>query len=249
MNKLSVTLITKDEEQNIKRCLDSVKWADEIVLVDCGSKDKTLSIAHTYPNCNTHYIPWQGFGLQKQAAVDLTKNDWILSIDADEELSLELQNTIRETLHDPDAPGYRIRRNSFYLGRMIKHCGWNHDFPLRLFNKNHGRFNNRPVHEYVELNGDVSKIFDPLFHYTYPAVKDHIRKISFYSGLGARELFEKNKRSHPVAAFLRGMFKFIKMYFLQMGFLDGKEGLILACLSGFGVSLKYLKLWEMNRSG
>lgn len=248
MDRLSVTIITKNEEHNITRCLESVKWADEIVLVDCGSTDGTLTIAESYRNCRTFNIPWQGYGAQKQSAVDLAKHDWILSIDADEELSGELQSVIKNILQNPAAQAYSIRRKSFYLGKMINHSGWDHDYKLRLFRKNQGRFSADIVHESVIFSGKTERISAPIIHYTTPTITSHIKKIQEYSTLGARRLFDKNRSSTVIKAFFRGTGKFIKMFFLQLGFLDGKAGFILACLSGMGIFLKYIKLWEMRTS-
>lgn len=248
MHRLSVTIITQNEQDNIRRCLESVKWADEIVLVDSGSTDQTLSIAGSYENCKIFKIGWQGFAAQKQSAVELAENNWILSIDADEELSTELQSVIKKILQNPEAQGYSILRKSFYLGRMIKHSGWEHEFKLRLFNKNRGRFNTEIVHESVIVKGKIKRIHDPLLHYSYPTITSHLEKIQSYSTLGATKLFTKNKYSTPVNAVLRGICKFIKMFFLQRGILDGKEGFILAYISGFGVFLKYMKLWEKQKS-
>ncbi len=245
-NLLSVTIITLNEEKNIERCLKSVLWADEILIVDSGSTDKTLEICKKY-NCKIIQTEWLGFGPTKKLAVKFAAHDWILCIDADEQVTEELKQRIGQILANPQAVGYRIKRKSFYLGKMINHCGWDRDFPLELFNRQFGNFNDKLVHEFVVLSGEVKKIKQPLLHYTYPSIASHIKKMDKYSQLGAESAAQKGKSATISGAIIRGIIKFIKMYFLQLGFLDGKIGFVLCYNSAFGTYLKYLKLWEKNR--
>ena len=246
MPELSVTIITKNEETNIRRCLQSVKWADEIVVVDSGSTDDTLEICRSYP-CNIIETEWLGFGRTKQLAVEHASNDWILSIDADEEVTEPLKDQLTKILKAPKVNAYKIRRKSFYLGKMIRFCGWNKDYPLRLFNKKLGYFDDRIVHEGVVIKDKKGMIQEALLHYTYPTIESHIKKMSHYSSLGAQILYEKGKRATLPGAILKGAFKFLKMYFFQLGFLDGKNGLVLSINSAYGVYLKYLKIWQMTK--
>lgn len=248
MNKLSATIITKNEEQNIERCLKSLSWVDEIVVVDTGSTDLTKEICTKY-NCNFIEKKWLGFGRTKKAAVDSTQNDWILSIDSDEEVTEELKNKIIEILKTPDVNAYKIKRRSFYLDRMINHCGWNRDYPLRLFNKRCGNFNNKEIHEFVELEkGEkINIIEESILHYTYPTIESHIKKVNRYSELQAHEMKLEGKSYSVFASVLLGLNKFINMYLLRFGFLDGKEGFFLSSISAFGVYLKYIKLWKLNK--
>jgi glycosyltransferase involved in cell wall biosynthesis len=248
MKKLSVTIITKNEEENIKRCLASVTWADEIVVVDSGSTDKTVEICEKY-GCKVIQTEWWGFGKTKQFAVNSATYDWIFSIDADEEVTPELAKKIQKLLSQSSLKsGYKVKRQSFYVKQWIRYCGWDRDYPLRLFNRKQGNFNDKLVHESVEIDGDVGKIEKTLKHYTYPNLKSHIDKINKYSDLGAKSLFEKGKQSSIFNALFHSFSKFIKMYVIQKGFLDGKIGFILSYNSAFGVWLKYLKLWEKNNS-
>ena len=244
-NKLSVTIITKNEEKNIERCLKSVKWADEIIVVDSGSVDNTIKICEQY-NCKIIKSEWLGFGLTKRKAVSYAKNDWILSIDADEQITPELKIKIEKILENPQFKSYDIKRISYYLGKQIEHCGWNHDFPLRLFNKDFGNFNDKIVHESVDISGKKDRICQPMLHFTYPTIESHFKKMDQYSTLGAQTLFGKNRTSTVFEAILRGFFKFIKMYFIQLGFLDGEKGFVLCQNSAIGVYLKYLKLWKIH---
>jgi glycosyltransferase involved in cell wall biosynthesis len=247
MNALSVVIITQNEERNIERCLKSVSWVDEIVIVDSNSNDKTLEICKKH-KCIIYVSEWLGFGKTKKLAVSYAKNDWILSIDADEEVTPKLREEVIILLGSkPSHNGYRIRRNSYYLGKMIKHCGWNKDFTLRLFNKNNGDFNENTVHEFVEVEGDIGQLKSVMLHYTYPDLDTHFNKMKRYAELGAENLYKKNKYSSPLYAVIRGVCKFVKMYVIQLGFLDGKCGFILSVNSAWGVYQKYLLLWEMKR--
>lgn len=246
MNPLSVVIITKNEEHNIERCLKSVNWANEIVVIDNGSTDRTLEFCRKY-NCRITETDWLGFGPLKKLAVDTANYDWIFSIDSDEEVSEPLQDKILNILANPRSNGFRIRRESFYLGKKIRHGGWDRDYQLRLFNRKFGNFNDKQVHESVSISGMVGRIEEPMFHYTYPTVHSHIEKMNRYSELGLESLARKKKTASIGSAVLRGLAKFIKMYVLQQGFLDGKIGFVLCYNSAFGVYLKYLKLWEKNR--
>jgi len=243
---ISVTIITKNEERNIARCLKSVDWADEIIIVDSGSTDSTIEICKRF-NCKIIQTEWRGFGKTKQLGVEACSNEWILSIDADEEVSTRLKDEILKTTTQHHAAAYTIKRNSYYLTREIKHSGWNNDYPLRLFLKRNGQFNDESVHESIIItNGVISTIHSPLLHYPYPTIEHHIRKINLYTTLGATKYFNKNKKSSILYAIISGAIKFIKMYILKKGFLDGKEGFILCTLSSYGSFIKYIKLWEIN---
>ena len=244
--KISAVIITKNEEANIERCLKSIQWVDEIIIVDSGSTDKTLEICKNH-NCRIIETEWLGFGRTKILAVNTATYNWILSIDADEQVTDPLKKEIQNILVNPVYNGFRIKRNSFYLGKLIRFCGWNHDYQLRLFNRNFGNYNKKIVHESVKLTGEVGKIDQPLLHYTYPTIQSHILRMNKYSELGAEQALIKGKSTNLFGAVVRGLLKFIKMYLLQLGFLDGKIGFLLSYNSSFGVYLKYLKLWEKTR--
>lgn len=242
MNKISATIITYNEEENIERCLKSLNWVDEIVVIDSFSQDKTVEICKKY-NCNIIQTKWLGFGKTKQLAVDNATNDWVLSIDSDEVVSELLAKKIKVILNNPKNEGYKVKRNSFYLRKEIKHCGWNNDYPIRIFNKNYGKFNEKEVHESVLINGTKGRIEEPIYHYTYPTISKHIIKMNRYTDLAISKNQNKKEYSIFTSLFL-GFNKFIKMYFLQKGFLDGKVGFILSINSAFGVYLKYIKFWK-----
>ncbi len=244
-NKISAVIITKNEEANIERCLKSLNWVDEIVVVDSGSTDRTLAICSSY-NCKIVKTEWLGYGKTKQLAVNSAKNSWVLSIDSDEQVSEKSAKVIRNTLANPKHNAYKIQIKSFYLGKLIKHSGWGNEFKLRLFNREKGNYNNNEIHESVVIDGEKPKIEVEFFHYTYPTINKIIEKVDKYSKLQAQELFDKGKK---YSLFLVPIFvinKLFGIYILKLGFLDGKEGFILANMSAFGVFLKYIKLWKLN---
>lgn len=246
---LSVSIITKNEELNIRRCLESVKWADEIIVVDSGSTDTTLDICRSY-NCRIIETEWLGFGPTKQVGVIEASNNWVLSIDADEAVGDELKEQILLSIQSGKSYAFNIKRISYYLRKRIQYSGWQTDYPLRLFNKQYGNFNNANVHEAVVMNKDYDTIFTiqaPLYHYPYQSISSHINKINLYTQLGAEKLFNQGKKAHLTYALLSGLIKFLKMYFIKRGVLDGKEGFVLAVLSGFSSTLKYVKLWSLWR--
>ncbi len=247
--KLSVTIITKNEEHNIRRCLESVKWADEIIVLDTGSEDHTVDICKEY-TCNVTTIDWYGFSKSKQMAIDKATSDWILSIDADEEVTPELAKRIESVIVDPNAlDGYHINRISFYLTKWIRHSGWDKDSPLRLFRKGKGHFNDKLVHESILVTGRTGHINELLKHYTYPDLTSYIHKMNSYADYWAEDQFRNGKRAQIHDAVFHSISKFLQMYFIKKGFLDGKVGLVLSINSSFSVYLKYLKLWEKHAQG
>jgi hypothetical protein len=212
-----------------------------------GPPTKPLPVCRRFPNCRFISAEWKGFGETKALAVEEASHDWILSMDADEELCIGLEEEIREVLEKPRLFGYRIRRRSFYLGGEIRHCGWNRDAPLRLFQRRRGGFNTARVHESVSIEGEAGMLRGRMLHYSYPSLDSHILKMSRYSALTAEVLHERGRKSSPPGAVFRGLARFIRMYLLQLGFLDGRRGLILCVNSAAGVFWKYVRLWQLNR--
>lgn len=243
VDRISVVIITYNEEANIERCLRSLQFADEIIIYDGNSTDKTIEICNKY-NCKIHSRQqWLGFGLAKQSAVELAHNDWVLVVDADEELTPELiEILIKMRDNGSKYSGYKIRRKSYFLGKLINYSSWQSDAPLRFFDRRVGKFNSNIVHEFVELNGEVGIIDDCILHYTYPNLKGYLEKMIKYAELGAEQNFKRGKKSNLINAFLSGILKFIKMYIIRFGFLDGSNGLVLAINSAFGVYLKHTLL-------
>ena len=245
--KISVVIITKNEENNIGRCLESVKWADEIVIVDSGSTDRTLEICQQY-NCKIIETEWLGFGKTKQLAVANATNNLILSIDSDEELSPELQDEIRNKLYTSSfSSAYKIKRLSYYAGKPIHYSDWQNDYPLRIFNKQFGNFNSKTVHEGIKTWQPVKKLKNIMHHHTYPTIATHFDKMRTYGELSAKEKHLAGKTSNPISAGIRAALKFLKMYVIRGGFLDGVEGFLLCKNSAWGVWYKYHRLWELSR--
>ena len=246
MNKISVAVITKNEEQNIRACLESVRWADEIVVVDNGSTDETRQICQDF-QARVYLEEWKGFSRQKNSALEKTRNEWVLSLDADERVSPDLRQEIEWTLEgNPLCDGYYIARKNFFLGRWIRHCGWYPDYNLRLFRKDRGRFGERAVHEQVELEGKVGYLKNPLEHITYRSLSDFLKRMDRYSTLAAREMRSEGRRYHFYNACFRPPFTFLQMYLLRAGFLEGYLGFLLSILYSFYTFAKYSKLKELQ---
>jgi len=250
MTKLSVVLITKNEESNIRRCLDSVQFADEIIVVDSGSTDKTVAIAESY-RAKIFGHEWRGFGPAKQAGVEKASGDWILSIDADEEVTPELASEIKSKIeNDNGTCGYYFKRKTKFLGRWILHCGWYPDYVLRLFQKEKGRFDNAIVHEKVVTDGPVNYLNSELLHYSYPDLEHYLIKFNRYTTMGAEEEFRKGRKTKLSDIAIKPAAAFVKHYLIKQGFRDGTEGFVLSFLSSMSVMVKYAKLrllWKENR--
>jgi glycosyltransferase involved in cell wall biosynthesis len=242
---LSVVIIAKNEAERIEECLRNVEWADEIVVLDSGSTDATCAIAHRYTD-NVHSIPWQGFGPQKQAAVDLANNDWILNIDCDERVTPELAGEIRDILVSDNAKGaYSVPRRTFFRTREIKHCGWYPDRTIRLFDRRIARFSDSLVHECVITDGSVADCQGHLLHYSFSGIGPLLIKLNHYSDLSACQMFDQGRRCSLFDLTVRPLFAFFKTYLLRRGFLDGIEGFEISVTTAMLTFTKYVKLREM----
>jgi hypothetical protein len=247
MPPLSAILVARDEAENIRRCLESLNWVDEIVVVDNRSRDETGRICREL-GCRVIESEWLGFGRMRQLAVDAARHDWILALDADEAVSDALRERIRALLAgEPPCPGYRIRFEGYFLGRRIRHSGWGREYHLRLFDRRRGRYAEKQLHESWRLEGAPGELREPIRHYAYPSVAVHLRKAGRYSELAAQQLCADGRRTTLPGAAARGAARFLKTYVAQRGFLDGREGFVLAALSAFSVFTKYVRLWELNR--
>lgn len=248
MSRLSVVLITKNEERNLARALESVAWADEILVVDSHSEDKTAEIARRF-GARVIETDWPGFGIAKQRAVDCANGEWVLSLDADEVVTPELAREIRSTIDgNGTTAGYVVPRRTNFLGRWIYHCGWYPDPVLRLFRKSHGRFDEAPVHEKVILDGPTGRLQGELLHYSYPSLELYLEKMNRYTTLGAEEAFRQGKRAGVSDIALRPLVAFVKHYVSKRGFQDGLEGFVLSVLSAISVMVKYAKLRHLQRT-
>jgi len=246
MPKVSACLITLNEARNIEECLSSVKWADEIVVVDSGSTDGTVELCRRFTD-RVLVMDWAGHVAQKNRAVEAASNDWVFCIDADERVTPELAREIKSILsEEPPCAGYTVPRRTWYAGRWIWHGGWYPDRKLRLFDRRRGRFTGMDPHDRVEVKGPVGKLRNDLLHYSYRDIAHHVRQINRYT-----DTMAELKAARGVGVPLLRMIsyppvKFFKMYLFRMGFLDGPQGLILAVLGAVYEFLKYAKLWEIR---
>jgi glycosyltransferase involved in cell wall biosynthesis len=244
---LSICIICFNEEHNIRRCLESSTWADEIIVVDSMSQDKTVTIAREYTDM-VYQKAWPGYSEQKNFALSKAKGDWILSLDADEQVTAELQDEILAELGKPDAKdGYRIPRRSFYQGRWINHSGFYPDKQLRLFRSSKGRWIGGRVHEKVEINGTVGELKSDILHYPYRGViSGQLQTVNSFSSLFAQDMHENGKHYRLSLLLLRPVLKFLEVYVLKLGFLDGLAGFVISVTSAYAIFVRYVKLRELE---
>jgi glycosyltransferase involved in cell wall biosynthesis len=245
--RLSVVVITLNEEDRIRDCLASVAWADELVVVDAGSEDKTVALAREFTD---HVIihPWQGFAAQKNFGIDRATGDFILSLDADEQVHPALRDEILRVLDDHGAAdGYRVARRNIMWGQWIRHGRLYPDWQLRLFRRGRGRFLERAVHESVTVEGSVGRLAAPLLHHSYRDVGDFLRRADRYSTLAADEWARGDRLFRPMQLLTAPLGRFLSMYVLHRGFLDGWRGFLLAVLYAYYVFIRSLKIWERVR--
>jgi len=233
MNKLSIVIITKNEEKFIFDALKSAVFADEVVILDSGSEDQTCNIAKKI-GARVEQQSWLGFGAQKNKAVELADNDWVFVLDADERITPELRDEIISTLKNPQFDGYRIARLNNFFGKYIKTCGLYPDYSIRLFNKNKGKFNDVAVHESVQINGRVSSLKNHMIHLAYETTDEFKVKQKRYASLS-------HKKRNRLKAFISPVWTFFKLYFIKLGFLDGWHGFTIAKLYAQYTFWKYIK--------
>ena len=245
---LSAVIITHNEEANIGRVLESVRQADERIVLDCGSTDRTIDIARSF-GAKTVTEPWKGYSAQKNSAIEKAGGDWILSLDADESVEPELMDEVRHVLaQNPPVNGYYMPRKNYFLGRWIRHGGFYPDRKLRLFRRGCGRFGERPVHEVVQVDGPTGTLNHALVHNAYPTLEGYISHMNRYSSLGAEvSVAEGSGAFSLLNIVINPLATFVYNYFLRLGLLDGREGLLLNLYHSAYVSWKYAKAWEMAR--
>lgn len=244
--KVSACITTLNEEDNIERCLKSLSWCDEIIVVDSFSTDRTVEICRRYtPLVSQH--EWTGYIGQKNLTRKMASYPWILFLDADEEVSPDLREEIIAELSRADNPfaGYEFPRMVNYLGKWIRHGEWYPDLKLRLFLRDKGRSGGQEPHDQVIVNGEVKRLKGHLWHYTYDDIHDHLETMNRFSSITAQEKFKTGYRFCWTDFLIRPFFRFFKAYILRLGFLDGKRGFLIALVSAFGVCMKYAKLWEL----
>ncbi len=244
---LSVIVITYNEEENIRDCLESVRWADEVLVVDSYSKDRTAEWAHEY---TAHVLQHEfvNAALQRNWAMTQATGDWVFVLDADERVPPELAARIQGILSGgTEFDGFHVRRRSRFLGKLIRHCGWHRDYVLRLWRKGAGHYEDRQAHERATVSGRLGTIREWLLHDTYRSFEQYFFKCGRHTTWGAQDLYRQGKRATWGRLTLRPLWRFFRMFVLNHGFLDGKRGLILCTLAAYSVFTKYAKLWDMHR--
>lgn len=253
MTGVSAFIVCKNEAASIERCLASLSWCDEIVVVDSGSVDATLEICKRH-NCLIAHREWNGYVEQKSYALSLCSRSWILNLDADEEVSPELRDEIqsmlaKDSLGEVTQEGFELLRVVFYLGRWWRKGGWHPERRLRLARRERVTWHGEEPHEHARVQGAVGRMRGELRHYTYRDVFDHLARLNAHSTAAALALRAKGKRASLVDLLVKPKARFFKFFLLRRGYREGLPGLLVACMEAFYVYLKYFKLWELGRKG
>ena len=245
---LSVIIIAKDAEPTIRRCLESVAWADEVVVVENGSADRTAGIARELGAKVHQTADWPGFGPQKNRALDLATGDWLFSLDADEWVTPGLRDEIRSAIAGGGGTvAFRIPRRSSFCGRFMRHSGWWPDYVVRVFKRGNGRFSADAVHERVIVEGRIGSLRECIMHEAVTDLDQMLSKMNRYSSTSAAEFHKQGRRGSLMSALFHGGWTFVRTYFLRLGFLDGREGFMLAVANAEGAYYRYLKLTLLDK--
>jgi len=249
MPSLSVVIITKNAAAHIADCLASVTFADEIIVLDSGSHDNTLGICRQFTEKVFINTDWPGFGIQKNRALNYARSDWVLSLDADEQVTPALQQAIQRAIQQSTATAFKIPRHSCYCGQWIKYSGWQADYVTRLFRRDCARFSDDLVHERLQvLHGNVGTLTAPLLHFSFDSLEDVLNKVNTYSSASAQMLYTRGQRGSVGKAILHGLWAFIRTYLLKRGFLDGRAGFLLAISNAEGTYYRYIKLMYLQEN-
>jgi glycosyltransferase involved in cell wall biosynthesis len=247
--RLSAYVITLNEEANIAACLESITWADDIVVIDSNSTDRTVEIARRYTE-RIYQEGFAGFGRLRNAALARCRYDWVLSVDADERVTPELREEIVRELAAPRHAAYFVPRKSHFLGHWIRHCGWYPDYRQpQLFDRRRFGYRDQLVHEGFECQGSVGRLEGHVLQYPFRTVGQFLQKMDRYSALRAAEMARQGRGFSPVRLILSPPFTFLRMYLLRQGFRDGLPGFVLSSLYAYYTLLKYVRLWEAQASG
>jgi glycosyltransferase involved in cell wall biosynthesis len=247
MVKISGVIMARNEETNIEDAIKSLNFTDQIVVTDTGSTDNTLELAKK-AGAEVYHIEFAGFGKSKQKSLEYCDGEWIIFLDADERVSPELAKKLKSIVEsNTSIDGYKLNRLTYFLGKPIKHSGWYPDYVTRFFKKDKGKFNNKMVHESIEIEGEVGRVDEVIEHYSYKNLEQYIDKANEYSTLSALEMAEEGKRFGLINLIFRPIFIFFKMFVIKLGFLDGLRGFLLAVLSSYHVFLKYAKLKSFKK--
>lgn len=244
---ISISIICYNEEKKIRRCLESVKWADEIVILDSFSTDRTLDICREYTD-KIYQHEFDGHIQQKNRAISHCSHDWVFCIDADEVITEELKNSIGDIdIEKTEIKGFYVARKVFYMGKWINHGGWYPDYKIRFINKNYGGWGGINPHDELQVEGEKAKLQGDLLHYSYENIAAHLAQVNKFTGIMAGEYRRLGKRPSFMNLTIRPLFKFFKMYVLKLGLLDGTRGLIIAIIGAFYVFMKFAKLYEKEK--
>lgn len=244
--KISACILTFNEEQKIARCLESLTWCDEIIVLDSFSTDRTVEICRQFTP-NVHQCEWRGYVGQRNTVREYAQHPWVLFMDSDEEVSPDLKDEILTEFEQGthDFVGYEFPRQVYYLGRWIRHGEWYPDVKLRLFKKDYGRTEGQEPHDKVVVRGAVKRLKHPIWHYTYDDLADHLNTLNRFSSITAQHRFVQGEKFFWLDMVTHPIFRFVKGYFLRLGFLDGRHGLAIALMASYGAFLKYVKQWEL----
>lgn len=243
--KISAIVITKNEANNIADCLESLSWADEIVIVDSGSTDETVEIANQYTD-KIFVESWRGQGRQKNRAIELARGPWIVSIDADERVPSALAAEIREAIgKDPDCV-FTVRRKNMYQGRWIRHCGWWPDWVVRVFRKDRAQFSAHIIHESIQTSLPVKKFSHALVHHSFESPQDFLNRAAWYAHHKAVEMHRDGRSASALTAISHACYSFLHTYFIRLGLLDGAAGLLIAISNFVGVFYRYMIIRELE---
>lgn len=245
MNTISVCVITKNEAHNIEACLASVAWADEIIVIDSESTDNTVEVCQRFTKKIT-IMPWQGCGPQRAHIYAMATSDWVLFLDADERVTPQLAAEIKQILSDPRCNAYEIPFKSYYCGKQIRFGDWMHEKHIRLLKRDQCTIIPRLVHFGINVNGKVGRLHEYIIHYSFPSVNTVINKMHSYSSAGAQHYFQQGKTTSFASALGHGLFTFLRGYIFRFGFLDGRQGFMLAISNAEGAYYKYVKLLELQ---
>ncbi|MFW6163342.1 MAG: glycosyltransferase family 2 protein [Planctomycetota bacterium] len=244
---LTVIVPTFNEEDNLRACLETVTWADDLFVVDSYSTDRTLDIAREFTD---HIVQHEyvNSATQKNWAIPQCTTDWVMVVDADERVTPELRDRIQRVLEEgTEYDGFYIKRMTIFFGRLIRHCGWHRDYLVRLWRRGKGRYEDLHVHADVIVDGPVGRIDEHFLHDTYRSLDHYLEKFGRYTAWSAQDLYEAGRRATWVNLTLRPLWRFFRMFVLRHGFLDGKHGLILCTLAAYSVFMKYARLWDLRR--
>jgi glycosyltransferase involved in cell wall biosynthesis len=246
---ISVNIICRNEEKNIEDCLKSVLWADEIIVVDAESADRTLEIAKKYTD-NVFVNKWEGFAKQRTFALEKSKKDWVLALDADERCSSGLKEEIVSFIasNNHNIKGFKLPRQNYFLGKWIKYGGWYPGYQLRFFKRSNVKVSDRLVHEGYEVDGDIGVMKNDIIHYTVQSVFDFMNRVNGYSNLQAEEK-SKNRNIGFLDIFIQPLKSFVVQYIFKGGFRDGLHGLMVYNFDAITRMLTYMKIWEKQNKG